>query len=91
MGMEDMGLEVPANKRVIMPGEPGYKSAWDASRDLEPSKDQLRDAAINSADIGELEEALGHLENKENPDATTLEALTRVRARIDELIKKNQN
>ncbi len=91
MGIEDMGLELPANKRVIMPGEPGYKGAWDASRDLEPSKDQVRDAAINSADIGQLEEALERLENKENPDATALEALAHVRSRIDELIKKNQN
>jgi hypothetical protein len=51
----------------------------------------VRDAAINRADLDELTDAVTRLENTANPDTVTLEALARLRARIDEVIQRHQN
>ncbi len=54
----------------------------------------VRDTAIESAEINELEEAVGRMEDRlqqEPRDADTLAALTQVRDRLDKLIRSNQN
>jgi hypothetical protein len=84
-----MDLSDQAKVKITLPGEAGYKGAWDASRSIEPSQDQVRDAAINGADIDELNEALDRLNSKETRDATTLEALARIKTRIEELIQRS--
>ncbi len=93
MGMEDFGLETES--RITMPGEPGYKGAWDKPGEKEgtpePTREMVREAAIEGAPVEELEEAVDRLEQVENPSAETLAALAQVRARLDQLIQKNQN
>lgn len=92
MGIEDVGMGASMDKKVTLAGQAGYQGAWDAQpAESHASPELVRDAAINSADIKELEEAVERLVGKQNPDTTTLEALARVRARIDELIRKGQN
>lgn len=83
-----MGLDLTEQEKlkVTSPGEAGYRGAWDASRSIEPTKDQVRDAAINRADIDELNAALDRL-SIQKPDTATDEALRKIRARIDELLR----
>lgn len=54
----------------------------------------VRSAAIEGAELGELEEAVDRMEaqlNEKPGDTKTLEALVQVRARLDRLIQKGQN
>ena len=89
MSIESMGLDLNDQEKlkITSPGEVGYQGAWDGTRNIAATPDQVRDAAINSADITELNEALDRLASREEQDAATLEALARVKARIDELIQ----
>ncbi len=96
MGIENMGLDLKEqdNLRVTTAGEAGYRGAWDRDKSVsghEASREMVRDAAINSADLDELTDAVTRLENTANPDTVTLEALARLRARIDEVIQRHQN
>lgn len=96
MGMESMGLDLEEQSKlnVTLPGQPGYQGAWDASvsnKEGQASPEMLRDAAIESADVRELEDAVTRMEQKENRDAETLAALAKVRARLDELIQRSQH
>lgn len=96
MGIENMGIDLDEQSRlnVTLPGQPGYRGAWDANasnNEGQASPEMVRDAAIEGAPVEELEGALGRLEKVENPDADTLAALARVRARLDQLIQRNQH
>lgn len=91
-----MGIDLDEQSRlnVTLPGQPGYRGAWDANasnNEGQASPEMVRDAAIEGAPVEELEGALGRLEKVENPDADTLAALARVRARLDQLIQRNQH
>ncbi|MBP7061097.1 MAG: hypothetical protein KBA91_03945 [Candidatus Moranbacteria bacterium] len=96
MGIENAGLDLSeqAKLKVTTAGEAGYRGAWDSSKSSpnhEASPEMVRDAAINSADLDELTDAVTRLENTVNPDAVTLEALAKLRSRIDEVIQRHQN
>ena len=100
MGIENMELDLAEQEklRVTLPGQPGYRAAWDKATVETPraTKDSIRDSAIDGADFEELNKALDRLEkrhaNTESvASAEELAALARMRGRIDSLIQKNQN
>lgn len=101
MGIENMGLDLAEQEklRVTLPGQPGYRAAWDKATESETpqaTKDSIRDSAIDGADFEELNAALDRLENRHAntesvASAEELAALARMRGRIDSLIQRNQN
>ncbi len=94
MGFENLNLDLEEQDKlkVTTPGEAGYQGAWDKKRLNPPaSAEMVRDAAINGADIDQLSEAITRLENNTQPDAETLEALAKLRTRLDEVIRRHQN
>lgn len=96
MGIEDAGLEASTDRKVTFPGEPGYQGAWDTVSpthrvDNKTDQEIVRDAAITGADLDQLQKAVERLTAIESPDATTLEALARIRTQIDDLLQRKQN
>lgn len=99
--MEDMGLDLQEQmkKKITIVGEAGYRPAWgegSAKDQYEKplSPDLIRDAAINRADLEELNNALDRMEKtiEANPqDEATRDALHRVKARIDDILKSTQH
>lgn len=99
--MEHMGLtlEEQEKKKITLAGEAGYRSAW-AERNPKDQFEQpinpdlVRDAAINSADFEELNAALDRMKQtiEANPqDEATRDALHRVKARLDEILRTTQH
>jgi hypothetical protein len=99
-GMESMGLDLDeqAKLKVTFPGQAGYRGAWDESATSvdqpEATKDMVRDAAIEGADLEDLTAALDRLDERHKngaASATELTALAQIRSRVDEMIKRNQH
>lgn len=95
MGIEDMGLDLKEQIKlnVTTPGEAGYRSAWDKNPSnpdgSAPSPEMVRDAAINSATLEDLTQAIERLKDTSDPEE--LEALAKIRGQIDAIIQRHQN
>ncbi len=99
-GMESMGLDLEeqAKLKVTFPGQAGYRGAWDENvantGQSEATKDMVRDAAIEGADIEDLTAALDRLDERQKMGAASTEqliALAKIRSRLDEYIQRNQH
>lgn len=90
-----MGMDLAEQEKVkvTLPGQPGYRGAWDADRStVEASESQVRDSAIEGATADELTEAIDSMTRKLEADpqnVTLREAAAQAHARLTELLKRN--